>query len=138
MRGERLSLRSSDFWLPWGFVSQDCVEDGEQLSSDGDDRGELVFAGGNELVAEQLEGRVVTCRDHGTHEQSAAHALSPATAPPILADPVMFKLQGRRIAPGEGDSPRVRARRESPSPRPSPRKRGEGEERGFRSRRYHA
>src|SRR5713226_7643153 len=100
MRGERLSLRSSDFWLPWGFVSQDCVEDGEQLSSDGDDRGELVFAGGNELVAEQLEGRVVACRDHGPHEQSAAHARSAAAdeafAPPFAG------LPGPRSKSGEG------------------------------------
>jgi hypothetical protein len=32
IRGERLSLQSSDFWLPWAFVSQDSVEDGEKLS----------------------------------------------------------------------------------------------------------
>jgi hypothetical protein len=29
LRGGRLSLQSSDFWLPWGFVSEDCVEDSE-------------------------------------------------------------------------------------------------------------
>src|SRR6266852_1570028 len=104
----------------WGFVSQDCVEDGEQLSSDGDDRGELVFAGGNELVAEQLEGRVVTCRDHGTHEQSAAHARSP---PPMKllprhlpdcrvqgASPARAAIWRRSSEPSSGSSAiRVRA-----------------------------
>src|SRR6202022_5041054 len=69
LRGERLSFWSSEFWLPWGFVSQDCVEDGEQLSGNSDDGDQLVFAGGDEPVAEQLEGRVVTSCDHGAHEQ---------------------------------------------------------------------
>jgi len=31
---ERLCWQSSV--LPWGFVSEDCVEDGEELSRDGD------------------------------------------------------------------------------------------------------
>src|SRR5579863_2967708 len=53
--GERLSFRSSDFWLPWRFVSQDCVEDGEQLSGNGDEGHQLGFARDDELIAEPLE-----------------------------------------------------------------------------------
>src|ERR1700694_4271265 len=85
-RGERLSLGSSGFWLPWGFISQDGIEDCEQLSGDGDDRDEFGFAGGDEPVAEQLEGWVVTGCDQGSHEQDAANA-GPAAADEALAAP---------------------------------------------------
>ena len=60
LRGERLSLASSGFWLPWGFVSQDRVEDSEQLACDRDGRHEFGLAGGDELVAKELQHGVVS------------------------------------------------------------------------------
>jgi hypothetical protein len=34
--GERLCCRSSDFWPPWGFVSEDGVDDRKEFSTPGD------------------------------------------------------------------------------------------------------
>ncbi len=51
--GERLSWRSSG--LPWFLVSEDGVEDGEQLSGDGDDRDYFRFAGRHEARKEGFQ-----------------------------------------------------------------------------------
>src|SRR3954464_11968626 len=56
--GERLSWVSSG--LPWFLVSQDGVEDGEELAGDGDEGDHLGLAGGAEAIAEGLEDGVVT------------------------------------------------------------------------------
>lgn len=48
---ERLSCWSSRNWLSWEFISQNCVEDSEQLSSDGDGSEELLLSGGDKFIA---------------------------------------------------------------------------------------
>ena len=50
--GERLSWRSSDFGAPWLSVPQDCVEDRQQLSGDGDEGEPFGFSCRHQLVAE--------------------------------------------------------------------------------------
>src|ERR1700744_946792 len=102
LRGERLSLRSSVFWLPWGFVSQDCVEDGEQLSGDGDDGDELGLSSGDEPVAEELELGIEAGGDQGAHDQSPAYAGS-AAANEALAAP-LAGLPGPGRQPGKGSN----------------------------------
>src|SRR3954469_9342376 len=83
--GERLSWVSSG--LPWFLVSQDGVEDGEELAGDGDEGDHLGLAGGAEAIAEGLEDGVVTAGDEGCEEQGAAHALA-AAADHALALPL--------------------------------------------------
>jgi hypothetical protein len=56
------------YWLPWAFISQDCVEDRDQLSSDGDEGDELWFSGSDELVAEAFEHRIEARGDHRPDE----------------------------------------------------------------------
>src|SRR5215470_19798625 len=77
-RGERLSLMSSGFWLPWASVSQDCVEDCEQLSGGSNDRHQLGFAGGNEAVTELADLRIEPAGHQSAHKQDAPHARSAA------------------------------------------------------------
>src|SRR3954453_10757062 len=55
--GERLSLLSSG--LPWLLVSQDGVEDGEELAGDGDEGDHVGLSGGAEAFAEGFEDGVV-------------------------------------------------------------------------------
>src|SRR5208282_3368113 len=100
--GERLSWRSSDFWLPWTFVSEDRIEDSEELSRNSNKGDELWFAGGDEPVAEQLEGWIVTARHHGGDEQNAADAFS-ATANEALAAPLAGLAGPGRQADQRGD-----------------------------------
>src|SRR4051812_49460614 len=73
--------------LPWFLVSQDGVEDGEELAGDGDEGDHLGLAGGAEAIAEGLEDGVVTAGDEGCEEQGAAHALA-AAADHALALPL--------------------------------------------------
>src|SRR3954464_1442430 len=74
--GERLSWVSSG--LPWFLVSQDGVEDGEELAGDGDEGDHVGLAGGAEAFAEGFEDGVVTGRDESGEEQGGAHALASA------------------------------------------------------------
>src|SRR4051794_41987230 len=83
--------------LPWFLVSQDGVEDGEELAGDGDEGDHLGLAGGAEVIAEGLEDGVVTAGDEGCEEQGAAHALA-AAADHALALP----LAGLAGVGGEG------------------------------------
>src|SRR4051794_41645657 len=73
--------------LPWFLVSQDGVEDGEELAGDGDEGDHLGLAGGDEALAEGLEDGVVTAGDEGCQEQGAAHTLA-AAADHALALPL--------------------------------------------------
>src|SRR5580700_3747281 len=79
VRGERLSYRSSIFWLPWHFISKDRIEDGEKLSRHGDNGDVFGLAGGDQLVAESFEDWVVPGGNHCGHEQDIADRLSAAT-----------------------------------------------------------
>src|SRR4051812_49710194 len=73
--------------LPWFLVSQDGVEDGEELAGDGDEGDHLGLAGGAEAIAEGLEDGVVTAGHEGCQEQGAADALA-AAADHALALPL--------------------------------------------------
>src|SRR5215469_9016282 len=75
-RDERLSWLSSD--LPWLTVSENGVEDGQELSRDGDESDHFGFAGGDEAIEEGLQGGVVAFGDHGAHEQGGAHGDAPS------------------------------------------------------------
>src|SRR5580658_33087 len=101
-RDERLSLRSSDFWLPWTLISQDGVEDGEELSGYGNQCDELGLAGCNELVAEWLEDWIVMAGDHRGHEQDVADAFA-AAADEALASPLTGLAGPGRKANQSGD-----------------------------------
>jgi hypothetical protein len=50
---QRLCWRSSGFWAPWLFVSQDGVEDGEEFAGRGDDDEHFGFACVNEARAQR-------------------------------------------------------------------------------------
>src|SRR5580704_10592904 len=60
-------------WLPWATVSEDSVEDGQELSRDGDEGDHFGLAGGDEAVEEGLQDGVVAFGDHRAHEQGRAH-----------------------------------------------------------------
>src|SRR3954467_12608865 len=83
--GERLSWVSSG--LPWFLVSQDGVEDGEELAGDGDEGDHFGLAGGAEAIAEGLEDGVVTAGDERCGEQGAADPFA-AAADHALALPL--------------------------------------------------
>jgi molybdopterin biosynthesis enzyme len=53
LRPQRLCWRSSGFWVPWLFVSQDGVEDGEEFAGRGDDDEHFGFACVNEARAQR-------------------------------------------------------------------------------------
>src|SRR5690349_7573061 len=75
-RGERLSLLSSA--LPWLFVPDDGVEDGEEFAHGCDDGDDFWFSGRDETVAEGLEGRIVTGCHQRRHEQDGPHLAASA------------------------------------------------------------
>jgi hypothetical protein len=75
-RGERLSSLSSG--LPWPIVPEDGVEDGEQLSSDGDEGDHFGFAGCDQAVEEGFQDGIVLFADQGAHEQDRANVRSSA------------------------------------------------------------
>jgi hypothetical protein len=58
---ERLSCRSSGEWLPWASVSQDIVEDCDELAGYGNEGEDLRFPDGDEFTAELFELRIVAC-----------------------------------------------------------------------------
>src|SRR5215207_7132768 len=110
--GERLCCWSSV--LPWSVVADDGVEDGEEFSGCCDEGDHLGLSGGDEAVAEGLEGWVVTGGGHGSEEEDGAHGgaasadEAPAAPPPRLPGEG-GKAGGRRdLAPLEG---RARAAR---------------------------
>src|SRR5215204_3354670 len=84
--GERLCCWSSV--LPWSVVADDGVEDGEEFSGCCDEGDHLGLSGGDEAVAEGLEGWVVTGGGHGGEEEDGAHGgaasadEAPAAPPP--------------------------------------------------------
>src|SRR5437899_1300287 len=67
---ERLSWRSSG--LPWFAVSQDGVEDDEELSHAGDERLLAGFAGGAQLLVVRRDDWVLPAGDEGGHEEGGA------------------------------------------------------------------
>src|SRR5438270_13196274 len=76
VRGERLSFGSSVLWLPWAFVADDCVEDGEELSGDCDERDLLWITACDEAIAAGFQCRVEARRDYGADEEYGSIAAS--------------------------------------------------------------
>src|SRR3990170_869579 len=74
-KGERLSWKSSV--LPWSTVSEDGVEDGEELTHDGGEGELLGFAGGEQASVEAGQDGVVMGSDEGGHVEHGAD-LGPA------------------------------------------------------------
>lgn len=72
---KRLSCWSSVLSAPWGLISKDCVEDGEEFAGDGDEGDHFQLAGGDELLAEGLEVWIVPRSDQ------CAHVKRPCKAP---------------------------------------------------------
>src|SRR5215207_8920847 len=116
--GERLCCWSSV--LPWSVVADDGVEDGEEFSGCCDEGDHLGLSGGDEAVAEGLEGWVVTGGGHGSEEEDGAHGgaasadEAPAAPPPRLpvkgARPASAAILRRSRRPSSGSSARrVRA-----------------------------
>ena len=56
---QRLSFSSSVLGLPWTVVSQDCIEDCQELSGDGNDGDFFWLTVGDEPVAEGFERLIV-------------------------------------------------------------------------------
>ena len=77
---ERLCSASSDFGAPWLSISQDCVENRQQLSSDGDGCDHLWLFGGDEFVAEVFEDGVVP----GCGERAQNSRLRTVLRPPPM------------------------------------------------------
>ena len=68
--GERLSSLSSD--LPWPIVSENGVEDGQELSRESDESDHFGFASGDEAIEESFQDGVVAFGDHSAHEQGSS------------------------------------------------------------------
>lgn len=96
-RGQRLSFGSSVLVCPWSAVSEDGIEDCEELSSDGHDGDELWLAGFDELVSEGFEGWIVTRGDERPHVEGGPDAGSSA-ADEALAAPASGLARPRREA----------------------------------------
>jgi hypothetical protein len=72
---------------PWLLLSDDSVENGEELSGDGDDCDQLWFSGVEEALMEAPERGVVAGGDQSAHEEGGAH-LRPAAADEAFAFPL--------------------------------------------------
>src|SRR5262245_36903891 len=70
-RGERLSWLSSG--LPWPIVSDDGIEDCQQLSGDCDECDHLWFAGSDKTLVERLQDWIVPRGNRRAHEQRGSH-----------------------------------------------------------------
>src|SRR6516165_7312829 len=74
--GERLCSGSSGF--PRFLVPDDGIEDGEELSGDGDGGDDFGFSGVDELLVEGPQGRVEAGGGHGPGKEDGAHGAAPA------------------------------------------------------------
>lgn len=93
---KRLSWQSSV--LPWFFVPDDGVEDGQKFAHGGDEGNDPGLAECDEANAKGLEHRVVTAGDEGCHEQHRVH-LGPAPPMKLLPFHVLdCRVQGARPA----------------------------------------
>src|SRR5271166_6156379 len=62
--------------LPWLLISDDGVEDGEELSGDCNESGLLRLAGRGKTGIKGFQDGIEPCCDHRRHEQGGAHARS--------------------------------------------------------------
>jgi hypothetical protein len=74
---QRLCWRSSAFWAPWLFVSQDGVEDGEKFAGRGDGDEHFGLAGVDEALAKGLEDGIVTAGDEACEKRTERTDLRP-------------------------------------------------------------
>ena len=105
-RGESVSCVSSG--LPWTVVSENGVEDGEELSSDGDESDHLRPTGGDEAIEEGLQHGIVLFGHHCAHEQGGPHGL-PAAADEAFAAPLAGLARERGEPCQGGDLPAAAA-----------------------------
>src|SRR5246127_2810810 len=68
---QRLSCESSV--LPWTIISQDGVENGEQLSGDGDQGNHFWLTKVKKVLVEVFEWRVVASGDEGGQERGRSN-----------------------------------------------------------------
>src|SRR5215204_3035394 len=94
--GEGLCCWSSV--LPWSVVADDGVEDGEEFSGCCDEGDHLGLSGGDEAVAEGLEGWVVTGGGHGSEEEDGAHGGAASADEAPAAPPPRLPVKGARPA----------------------------------------
>src|SRR5258708_39572085 len=73
---ERLSVRSSG--LPWFAVSEDGIEDDDELSHAGGERLLAGFSGGTELDVVGRDGGIGAACGQGRDKQSGAHGRAAA------------------------------------------------------------
>ena len=78
--------------MPRFFVSQDGVEDSEELSGDGDEGDHFGFVVGDELLMEGAELWVAAGGDHGSDEEGGAN--SGATSANEAAAAPLSRLSG--------------------------------------------
>src|ERR1700679_1646734 len=78
---QRLCWRSSGFWAPWLFVSQDGVEDGEEFTGRGDGDEHFGLAGVDEALAKGLEDRIVMAGGEACEKKGGAHGPAAAGHP---------------------------------------------------------
>src|SRR5271166_5531781 len=73
--------------LPWLLISEDGVEDGEELSGGCNESGLLRLAGRGKTGIKGFQDGIEPCCDHRRHEQGGAHArsasLDKAPSPPL-------------------------------------------------------
>ena len=82
--------------MPWGFVSEDCIEDCQQLAGDGDEGDHFGLAAGDETLMESLQERIVARGDEGALEEGGADA-GTASADAALAAPALRGWECRRL-----------------------------------------
>jgi hypothetical protein len=64
--------------LPWFFVPEDGVEDGEEFSSDGDESELFRLSGVEEAKIESAQNGIASGGGDGGHIERAAHGCPPA------------------------------------------------------------
>src|ERR1700726_5305715 len=113
--------------LPWFAVSQDGVENDDELSHAG---GESLFAGfpgGAEFVVMRGDDRVLPAGNQGRHVEGAAHGRTPAgdgaaaaQGAAVAVDRSDADQRGDFAAGGAGPLRQLRAPREPGWPGPAP------------------
>src|SRR2546423_708575 len=79
---------------PGSLVSQDCIEDGDELSHEGDDDDLGSLAGGLEMLLEGCEDGVASGSDERGHVGDIADGLSSACDVPLTLEASAFVVEG--------------------------------------------
>ena len=104
LRRERLSFSSSVLLCPWFVIPDDCVEDSEEFSGDGNGDRHLWFASIEEALTKDFEIGIVFCGNEGSDEENGPtdgpSATDEAFATPFagLAGPWCKACKGGNLA----------------------------------------